>query len=114
VEQSVASLPDLIVEAADIPDPALASEGERLPLHYGAEVRLFNPHGLPMAGSVGPDHPKVQQLRAWPAWSGGQAWIRPERHGSPSAVFKIQVDWLPLGEGSLREGGSVPTQEMRA
>ncbi len=84
---------------------ALAHEVERLLLHYGAEVRVFDPHGLPMADSVGTDHPGVQQLRAWSLWSEGQVWISPERHGTLSAVFKNQIDWLPLSEGSVR-----PTQ----
>lgn len=84
---------------------ALAREVVRLLQHYGAEVRMFDPHGLPMVDSVGSDHPRVQQLRAWSQWSEGQVWISPERHGSVSAVFKNQIDWLPLSEGSVR-----PTQ----
>jgi arsenic resistance protein ArsH len=32
-------------------------------------------------------------------------WISPERHGTLTAVFKNQIDWLPLEEGSVR-----PTQ----
>jgi arsenic resistance protein ArsH len=47
----------------------------------------------------------VQRLRAWSQWSEGQVWVSPERHGTLSAVFKNQIDWLPLSEGSVR-----PTQ----
>ena len=38
-------------------------------------------------------------------WSEGQVWCSPERHGSMSAVFKAQIDWVPLAMGALR-----PTQ----
>jgi len=51
------------------------------------------------------DHPKVQELRALSLWSEGQVWISPERHGSITGVFKNQIDWLPLEDGSVR-----PTQ----
>lgn len=83
----------------------LALEAQRLLEHFGAETRVFDPHGLPIVDSVGPDHPKVQELRAASLWSEGQVWVSPERHGAVSAVFKNQIDWLPLQEGSVR-----PTQ----
>src|SRR3546814_11111771 len=38
----------------------LALEAERLLRHFGAETRVFDPHDLPMAASVGADHPKVR------------------------------------------------------
>ncbi|MER2176303.1 MAG: arsenical resistance protein ArsH [Stenotrophomonas maltophilia] len=83
----------------------LAQAVERLRVHLGAEVRVFDPHGLPLVDAVDASHPRVQQLRAWSHWSEGQVWISPERHGTLSAVFKNQIDWLPLTEGSVR-----PTQ----
>src|SRR5690606_8119656 len=83
----------------------LALEAERLLRHFGAETRVFDPHELPLQGSVDPGHPKVQELRALSLWSEGQVWVSPERHGAVTAVFKNQVDWLPLEEGSVR-----PTQ----
>ncbi|MBB1472085.1 arsenical resistance protein ArsH [Luteimonas sp. MC1782] len=83
----------------------LAREAERLLRHFGAETRVFDPHGLPMQGSVDADHPKVAELRALSLWSEGQVWVSPERHGAVSAVFKNQIDWLPLEEGGVR-----PTQ----
>lgn len=83
----------------------LALEAERLLRAFGAETRLFDPHQLPLVDSVTADHPKVQELRALSAWSEGQVWVSPERHGSPTAVFKNQIDWLPLSEGAVR-----PTQ----
>jgi arsenic resistance protein ArsH len=83
----------------------LVLEAERLLRHFGAETRVFDPHGLPMVDSVGADHPKVQELRALSLWSEGQVWCSPERHGAVTGVFKSQIDWLPLEMGSVR-----PTQ----
>ncbi|MBT2745752.1 MULTISPECIES: arsenical resistance protein ArsH [unclassified Lysobacter] len=83
----------------------LALEAERLLQRFGAETRVFDPHELPMLDSVAATHPKVQELRALSLWSEGQVWVSPERHGGVTAVFKNQIDWLPLEEGSVR-----PTQ----
>lgn len=83
----------------------LTLEAERLLRHFGAETRVFDPHGLPMVDSVAPDHPKVQELRTLSAWSEGQVWCSPERHGAMTGIFKSQIDWLPLEIGSVR-----PTQ----
>lgn len=83
----------------------LALEAERLLRHLGAETRVFDPHALPMLDSVPADHPEVRCLRDASAWSEGQVWISPERHGSITGVFKNQIDWLPLEDGSVR-----PTQ----
>lgn len=70
------------------------------------------------------DHPKVQELRNLSRWSDGHFWISPEQHGTlvslantfaactehfltplQTAVFKNQIDWIPLSTGSVR-----PTQ----
>ncbi|MDQ2819107.1 MAG: arsenical resistance protein ArsH [Pseudomonadota bacterium] len=83
----------------------LVLEAERLLHHFGAETRVFDPHGLPMVDSVGADHPKVRELRELSLWSEGQVWCSPERHGAVTGVFKSQIDWLPLEMGSVR-----PTQ----
>jgi arsenic resistance protein ArsH len=83
----------------------VALEAERLLRHFGAETRVFDPHDLPMAGSVDAGHPKVQELRALSLWSEGHVWVSPERHGTMTAVFKNQIDWLPLDDGGVR-----PTQ----
>ena len=83
----------------------LALEAQRLLEHLGAETRLFDPRDLPMLDSVPATHPKVQELRALSLWSEGQVWVSPERHGAPTAVFKNQIDWLPLEDGGVR-----PTQ----
>lgn len=83
----------------------LALEAERLLQHLGCETRLFDPHALPMVDSVDRSHPEVQRLRTWSQWSEGQVWVSPERHGTVTGVFKNQIDWLPLEDGSVR-----PTQ----
>ncbi|MBJ7514958.1 MAG: arsenical resistance protein ArsH [Stenotrophomonas sp.] len=83
----------------------LALEAQRLLEQLGAETRLFDPHELPMVDSVAATHPKVQELRQASLWSEGHVWVSPERHGTLTAVFKNQIDWLPLEEGSVR-----PTQ----
>lgn len=83
----------------------LAQEAGRLLSRMGGEVRLFDPHGLPLPDGAGKDHPKVAELRALSLWSEGQVWCSPERHGTLTGVFKSQIDWLPLSEGGMR-----PTQ----
>lgn len=83
----------------------LVLEAERILRLLGAETRVFDPHGLPMTDSVPVTHPKVAELRQLSQWSEGQVWCSPERHGAITSVFKNQIDWLPLQEGSLR-----PTQ----
>jgi len=83
----------------------LALESERILRHLGAETRVFDPHDLPMLDSVPKDHPKVRELRELSRWSEGQVWVSPERHGTITGVFKNQIDWLPLEDGSVR-----PTQ----
>ena len=83
----------------------LALEAERILQQFGAETRVFDPHDLPVLDSVPSSHPKVQELRALSLWSEGHVWVSPERHGNITGVFKNQIDWLPLEEGSVR-----PTQ----
>ncbi|PVZ53974.1 arsenical resistance protein ArsH [Pseudomonas sp. B1(2018)] len=83
----------------------LVEEAARLLEHFGAETRIFNPSGLPLPDDAPSDHPKVQELLELMQWSEGQVWCSPERHGSMSAVFKAQIDWVPLALGAIR-----PTQ----
>lgn len=80
----------------------LTEEAARILEQFGADVRIFNPMDLPMAGSVAEDHPKVVELRDLCMWSEGQVWCSPERHGTVTAVMKNQVDWIPLEMGSIR------------
>ncbi len=83
----------------------LIEEAGRLLRAMGAETRIFDPSDLPIVNSVSKDHSKVQELRALSLWSEGQVWCSPEMHGAITGVFKNQIDWLPLEEGSVR-----PTQ----
>jgi arsenic resistance protein ArsH len=83
----------------------LVEEAERLLIRMGAQTRVFNPAGLPLPDDADETHPKVQELREAVLWSEGQVWCSPERHGAMSAVFKAQVDWIPLAMGAVR-----PTQ----
>ena len=80
----------------------LTEEAARILEQFGAEVRIFNPMDLPMAGSVAEDHPKVVELRDLCLWSEGQVWCSPERHGTVTAVMKNQIDWIPLEMGAIR------------
>jgi len=80
-------------------------EAARILRRLGAEVRIFNPAGLPLPDSAPADHPKVKELRELSTWSEGQVWCSPERHGSMTGIMKAQIDWLPLSLGGVR-----PTQ----
>ncbi|CAD7035891.1 arsenical resistance protein ArsH [Pseudorhizobium endolithicum] len=83
----------------------LAFEAQRLLEHFGCEVRVFDPKGLPLPDEAPASHPKVQELRELSEWSEGQVWVSPERHGAMTGVMKSQIDWIPLAVGSVR-----PTQ----
>lgn len=83
----------------------LVEEAARLLERMGCETRIFDPRDLPLPDATGPDHPKVQELRALSQWSEGQVWCSPERHGAITGVMKAQIDWIPLELGSVR-----PTQ----
>jgi len=83
----------------------LTHEARRLLEHFGCEVRVFDPKGLPLPDEAPVSHPKVQELRDLSAWSEGQLWVSPERHGAMTGIMKAQIDWIPLSVGSVR-----PTQ----
>jgi arsenic resistance protein ArsH len=83
----------------------LAEECRRVLEAFGAEVRVFDPRGLPVFDRQSFDHPKVQELRAASLWSEAHVWVTPEQHGAMTAAFKNQIDWLPLNDGAVR-----PTQ----
>ncbi|MFO2466532.1 arsenical resistance protein ArsH [Pseudomonas sp. 15FMM2] len=83
----------------------MVQEAARLLEQFGAETRIFNPSGLPLPDDATDSHEKVRELRELMQWSEGQVWCSPERHGSMSAVFKAQIDWVPLALGAVR-----PTQ----
>eukprot|EP01032_Pedospumella_encystans_P000320 gene320-359_t len=83
----------------------LAMEAKRLLEHFGADVRVFDPSGLPLPDDAPVSHPKVQELRDLSEWSEGQVWVSPERHGTLTGIMKAQIDHLPLEFGGMR-----PTQ----
>lgn len=104
----------------------LAFEASRILFRLGCDVRMYDPTGLPVKDDVQHSHPKVQELRDISMWSDGHVWISPEQHGNlvsaleyfilyalhlanelvlQTAVFKNQIDWIPLSTGSVR-----PTQ----
>ena len=80
-------------------------EAERILKRFGAETRVYDPRGLPLPDDAPVTHPKVAELRELSAWSEGQVWCSPERHGAITGVMKSQIDWIPLSIGSIR-----PTQ----
>ncbi len=92
----------------------LAAEAQRVLSHFGAETRVFHAHGLPVFDRTSNDHPEVVRLRTWSLWSDGHVWISPEQHGSMTAAFKNQIDWLPLSDGAVRptQGRTVAVMEV--
>lgn len=83
----------------------LTQEAARLLRAMGAEVRIYDPAGLPQPDGAPAEHPKVQELRALVRWCEGMVWTSPERHGAMTGIMKSQIDWIPLAEGAVR-----PTQ----
>jgi len=83
----------------------VAEEAAKIISGFGAEVKFFHPHELPIQGSVPESHPKVQELRELSQWSEGQVWSSPEMHGNITGILKNQIDWIPLSIGAVR-----PTQ----
>ncbi|MCA7928195.1 arsenical resistance protein ArsH [Burkholderia cepacia] len=83
----------------------LVEEAARLLTAMGADVRIFNPSGLPLPDDAPEHHPKVAELRELVQWSEGMVWCSPERHGAMTGVMKAQIDWIPLSVGAVR-----PTQ----
>lgn len=83
-----------------------AEEAARVLEALGADVKIFNPAGLPLVDEANLEHEKVQELRTLSLWSEGQVWSSPERHGAMTGVMKTQIDWLPLAP----IGGIRPTQ----
>ncbi|CAB5154171.1 arsenical resistance protein ArsH [Burkholderia cenocepacia] len=83
----------------------LVEEAARLLAAMGADVRVFNPSGLPLPDDAPESHPKVVELRELVMWSEGMVWCSPERHGAMTGIMKAQIDWIPLSVGAVR-----PTQ----
>lgn len=84
---------------------SLAFECARLLELMGADVRVFNPKGLPVFDPELKKHPKARELLSLALWAEGHVWVSPEMHGTLTSVFKNQIDWIPLSFGAVR-----PTQ----
>lgn len=83
-----------------------AEESGRILESMGAEVRYFDPKGLPLFDhDESANHPKVKELRELAMWSEGMVWSSPEIHGNMSGAMKTLIDWIPLSAGAVR-----PTQ----
>jgi arsenic resistance protein ArsH len=83
----------------------LTLESARLLEAMGAEVKVFDPLGLPQPDAAPDTHPKVKELRDLANWSEGMVWCSPERHEAMTGIMKSQIDWIPLSIGAVR-----PTQ----
>ncbi len=83
----------------------LTFEAARLLQKMGAEIKIFDPQGLPQPDGAPKEHPKVQELQELVQWAEGMVWTSPERHGAMSGILKSQIDWVPLSVGAIR-----PTQ----
>lgn len=75
---------------------ALTREAALILEYLGAEVRIFDPMGLPLVDAADASDSKVQELRELSLWSEAQVWCSPERHGAMTGLMKTQIDWLPL------------------
>ncbi len=85
---------------------AMTEEAARVLSALGAEIKVFDPTGLPVVADGLDTHEKVQELRELSIWSEAQVWCSPERHGAMTGLMKTQIDWLPLAP----IGGIRPTQ----
>ena len=94
----------------------LVEEAARLLRRMGGETLIYDPRGLPQPDGAPPDHPKVAELMKASLWSEGQVWCSPERHGSPTGIFKSQIDWLPLEAGGVRptQGRTLAVMQVNA
>jgi len=86
---------------------SLAIEVSRILHKYGADVKIFDPHGLPLYNEdLDPtSNSKCTELHTLVHWCEGMVWVSPEYHGTISGVLKNQIDWMPLTVGAIR-----PTQ----
>jgi arsenic resistance protein ArsH len=80
----------------------------------GAEVKVFDPLGLPQPDAAPDTHPKVKELRDLANWSEGMVWCSPERHGAMTGIMKSQIDWIPLSIGAVRltQGKTLAVMEV--
>ncbi len=94
----------------------LVEEAARLLRRMGGETVIYDPRGLPQPDDAPASHPKVAELMKASLWSEGHVWCSPERHGSPTGIFKSQIDWLPLEAGGIRptQGRTLAVMQVNA
>jgi NAD(P)H-dependent FMN reductase len=96
--------------------PNVASDSFRFPRSFGAVPgTTIGPESCCFTGPYGSARSVVSPRRKLPAcsgpvrdlsaWSEGQVWCSPERHGAMTGIMKAQIDWIPLSLGAMR-----PTQ----
>lgn len=88
-------------------------EGARLLTAMGAEVKIFNPSGLPLPDDAPETHPKVAELRELVLWSEGMVWCSPERH-EYDRHHEGQIDWIPLTSGAVARHREKPWPSCRS
>jgi len=100
---------------ADSCSRKVAIEVGRVLASYGADVKLFDATDLPLfSQDIDPkSNAKAMELRTLTRWCEGMVWISPEVHGNMSAVFKNQVDWMPLTEGAIRPTHTTTVNNLR-
>lgn len=78
---------------------ALAQEAARVARDAGAQVQIFEPEGLPLAGNDDVQNAKLKSLHELVAWADGYVWCSPEHHGAMSGVMKLILDCYPCDNG---------------
>jgi arsenic resistance protein ArsH len=91
----------------------LTLEAARLLDAFGAETRIFDPHGLPLPDDAPDSHPKVVELRGLCSWAEAQIWCSPERHGAMTGIMKAQIDWISLSNKELHPTQGKPLAVMQ-
>ncbi|KAG0264455.1 hypothetical protein BG011_006814 [Mortierella polycephala] len=79
----------------------LAFEFARILDRLGADVRVFDPTGLPIKDGVSENHPKVQELRELSQWSHAHMWVSPEQHGNITAGRTLAIAQVCGGSQSF-------------
>jgi arsenical resistance protein ArsH len=89
-------------------------EAARLVEGMGADVRVYDPKGLPVRDPALQDDEKVVELRALVEWSEAHIWVGSELHGGLSSVLTNMINWVPLiilqRRVPLNSGSVRPTQ----
>ena len=78
---------------------ALAHEAARVARDAGAQVQIFEPEGLPLAGNDDVQNAKLKSLHELVGWADGFVWCSPEHHAAMSGVMKLILDCYPCENG---------------